>query len=213
MFCVINTVNVKTGFGVPELQDGAQRSQSRAPAGSVVGGLEAPGPHPGGGTRGLREVCHAGAFRARRGGRGVQCNGPAGGLHRRQRLSQEPLSERHLDVHRRALQSAHGIAPRHSEHARAALGEYTGGRVWIENDEGDSPAWLEDKKGGRELRGRWLDMHDKSVSFDARRYHKVEPHEGSMWALAAYVPQAYARATEQHRQALREAGFPLPALS
>ena len=102
--------------------------------------------------------------------------------------------------------------PGHSNHA-LALGKYTGGRVWIEDDEGDSPAWLEDKKGGRELRGRWLDMHDKPVSFDARRYHKVEPHEGSMWALAAYVPQAYARATEQHRQALREAGFPLPALS
>ncbi|OLP80782.1 hypothetical protein AK812_SmicGene38759 [Symbiodinium microadriaticum] len=92
--------------------------------------------------------------------------------------------------------------PGHSNHA-LALGEYTGGRVWIEDDEGDSPAWLEDKKGGRELRGRWLDMHDKPVSFDARRYHKVEPHEGSMWALAAYVPQAYARATEQHRQACR----------
>ena len=47
-------------------------------------------------------------------------------------------------------------------------------------------------------------MHDKPVSFDARHYHMVEPHEGSMWALAAYVPQAFARATEQHRQALRE---------
>ena len=80
--------------------------------------------------------------------------------------------------------------PGHSNHA-LALGEYTGGRVWIEDDEGDSTARLEDKKGGRELRGRWLDMHDKPVSFDARRYHKeVEPHEGSMWALAAYVPQA-----------------------
>ena len=67
--------------------------------------------------------------------------------------------------------------PGHSNHA-LALGEYTGGRVWIEDDEGDSPAWLEDKKGGRELRGRWLDMHDKPVSFDARRYHKVEPSGG-----------------------------------
>ncbi|CAE7236559.1 unnamed protein product [Symbiodinium sp. CCMP2592] len=128
-------------------------------------------------------------------------------------LSQEPLSERHLDVHRSALQPSHGAAPRHSEHAShaLALGDYTGGRVWIEDDEGDSTAWLADKKGERELRGRWLDMHEKPVSFDARRYHMVEPHEGSMWALAAYVPQAYARATEQHRQALREAGFPLPA--
>ncbi|CAE7405270.1 unnamed protein product [Symbiodinium sp. CCMP2592] len=53
----------------------------------------------------------------------------------------------------------------------------------------------------RRRRG-WLDMHDKPVSFNARRYHMVEPHQGSMWALAAYV---------QHREALREAGFPLPS--
>ena len=37
-------------------------------------------------------------------------------------------------------------------------------------------------------------------------------NEGSMWALAAYVPQAFARATEQHRQVLRAAGFLLPEI-
>ena len=71
--------------------------------------------------------------------------------------------------------------PGHLNHA-LALGDYAGGWVWIEDDE-----------------GRWLDMHDKPVSFN-------------MWALAAYVPQAYAslcRATEQRRGSLREAGFPL----
>ena len=36
-------------------------------------------------------------------------------------------------------------------------------------DEGDSAAWLATKKSER-LRGRWLDMHDTPVSFDARRY-------------------------------------------
>ncbi|OLP77399.1 hypothetical protein AK812_SmicGene42545 [Symbiodinium microadriaticum] len=55
---------------------------------------------------------------------------------------------------------------------------------------GGSTAWLADKKGSRELRGKWLDMHDKPVSFDARHYHMVDPHEGRMWALAADVPQA-----------------------
>ena len=35
--------------------------------------------------------------------------------------------------------------PGHSNHA-LALGDYTGGRVWIEDDEGDSTAWLADKK-------------------------------------------------------------------
>ena len=97
--------------------------------------------------------------------------------------------------------------PGHSNHA-LALGDYTGGRVWIEDDEGDSTAWLDDKKGGREL---WTCTTSPSASMLAAIIsHKVEPHEGSMWALAAYVPQAYARATEQHREALREAGFPLP---
>ena len=95
--------------------------------------------------------------------------------------------------------------PGHLNHA-LALGDYTGGRVWIEDDEGDSAAWLADKKGGRELRGRWLDIRQLRCP----PVHMVEPHEGSMWALAAYVPQAYARATEQHREALEEAGFPLP---
>ena len=108
----------------------------------------------------------------------------------------------HRDIQNMIGQPNHAIA----------LGDFIGGRVWIEDDEGDSMARLATKKGERELRGRWLDMHDKPVSFDARRYHMVEPHEGSMWALAAYVPQAYTRSTEQHRQALREAGFPLPTL-
>ena len=45
--------------------------------------------------------------------------------------------------------------PRHSNHA-LALGDYTGGRVWIEDDDGDSTAWLEQVAGharqARELR-------------------------------------------------------------
>ena len=63
-------------------------------------------------------------------------------------------------------------------------------------DRVSSPRWglqaqNHPKRGDRELRGRWLDMHDKPVSFDApRRYHMVEP-PARMRALAAYVPQAY----------------------
>ena len=116
MWCVKKK---KHGIGVPERRGGAHRSQSRAAAGPVVGGLEAPGAHPGGGAGGVRKVRNAGAVGARRRGRGLQCHRPAGGLRSRQRLSPQPLSERHLDVHRRALQSPHGPAPGHSEHARA----------------------------------------------------------------------------------------------
>ena len=151
---------------------------------------------------GLREVCWTlWAVRARRGGRGFQCHGPARGLQRGEPLSQEPLwaGTGHSE-YAWALESCTG--PR-GLHRRAGVDRRRRGGLHglAGRQEG----------GPRELRGRWLDMHDKPVSFDARRYHMVEPHEGSMWALAAYVPQAYARATEQHRQALREASFPLPA--
>ena len=82
---------------------------------------------------------------------------------------------RYLDVHRRAFQSPHGPAPRHPEHARAlescAGSEevlYTGGRVWIEDDEGDTTAWLEDKKGSRNCgAGGWTCTTSPSASMRA----------------------------------------------
>ena len=39
----------------------------------------------------------------------------------------------------------------------------------------------------KNLAKTWIDSHDKPMSFNARRYHKIEPHEGHMWALAAYT--------------------------
>ena len=52
------------------------------------------------------------------------------------------------------------------------------------------------------FRGSWLDMHDKPVSFNARRYHKVEPHEGHMWAIAAYTLTAFRRCSDEKREEL-----------
>ena len=66
-----------------------------------------------------------------------------------------------------------------------ALGSFSGGRVWIEDDEGTSMEKLSKNGKVRELKGSWVDIHDKPVSFNARRFHKIEPHEGHMWALAA----------------------------
>ena len=51
---------------------------------------------------------------------------------------------------------------RHLNHA-LALGDYTGGRVWIEDEEKDSAALWAAKKGDRELRGKWPDMHDSMI--------------------------------------------------
>ena len=80
---------------------------------------------------------------------------------------------------RRALQTPHGHRdiqnmPEHLNHA-LALGDYRRACGSKTTKGTRPPGWP--TKGGRKLR---LDMHDKPVSFDARRYHKVETHEGSM---------------------------------
>ena len=91
-----------------------------------------------------------------------------------------------------------------------ALGRYTGGRVWVEDDEGTSPDEVVMKKKIHRLRGSWIDMHDCSVSFNARRFHKVEPHEGHMWAIAAYTPTAFRRCSDENREELACLNFPVP---
>ena len=69
------------------------------------------------------------------------------------------------------------------------LGSLSGGRVWVEDENGDAPEKVEIKTKTRTLIGTWHDIHDRPITFDARRFHQVEPHEGHMWALAAYTPR------------------------
>ena len=90
-----------------------------------------------------------------------------------------------------------------------ALGSFTGGRIWVEDDHGTSPELRVTKRNTQQLWGSWIDMHDMPVSFDARRFHKVEPHEGRMWAVAAYTPQAFKRCSPENRDAATVLGFPV----
>ena len=54
-----------------------------------------------------------------------------------------------------------------------ALGSFTGGRIWVEDDDGTSSELRVTKRNTQQLWGSWIDMHDKPVSFNARRFHKV----------------------------------------
>ena len=56
------------------------------------------------------------------------------------------------------------------------LGTFNGGRVWIEDEEGTSIETTTKNGKVRELKGTWIDIHDKPMSFNARRFHKIEPH-------------------------------------
>ena len=92
------------------------------------------------------------------------------------------------------------------------LGSFTGGRVWIEDDEGTSTEKLAKNNKAFELKGSWIDIHDKPVSFNTRCLHKTEPHEGHMWALAAYTPQSFRRCSSEVLERLESLKFPLPPI-
>ena len=66
----------------------------------------------------------------------------------------------------------------HMNHA-ITLGSFSGGRVWVENENGSFPVQVKLRTKTRFLMGTWHDIHDKPMTFDARRFHQVEPHEGT----------------------------------
>ena len=113
-----------------------------------------------------------------------------------------PCAGLHRDIHNSAIH----------RNCVIGLGDYSGGRIWLEDASGDCPAQLIKDNVTQELRGTWLDMHDTPICFNARhRFHMVEPHDGKMWALAAYTPLIYRRASVLHIDMLKLCGFPTSA--
>ena len=47
------------------------------------------------------------------------------------------------------------------------------------------------------------------LAFFGGRIGEIEPHEGHMWALAAYTPQSFRRCSHEVCLQLEELGFPL----
>ena len=95
----------------------------------------------------------------------------------------------------------------HMNHA-ITLGSFSGGRVWVEDENGSFPAEVKLRTKTRSLMGMWHDIHDKPITFDARRFHQVEQREGHMWALAAYVPQAFRWISDENVERFLSLNFP-----
>ena len=93
---------------------------------------------------------------------------------------------------------------------RYHFGKFHGGRVWIEDENGQATALLETKSGPKP-RGTWVDMHDKPVSFNARKYHMLEKLAETCGSCRV-ASQAYKHACESHVTQLMELGFPVPPL-
>ena len=61
----------------------------------------------------------------------------------------------------------------HPNHA-ITLGSFTGGRVWVENENGDVPAEVQMKTKTRALIGSWHDIYDKPITFDFIKSSRVK---------------------------------------
>ena len=69
----------------------------------------------------------------------------------------------------------------HANHA-ITLGNFMEGCVWVEDKNGQTTALLQTKSGQKLLWGTRIDMHDKTFSFNAWKYHVLEEpwkHVGS----------------------------------
>ena len=154
---MINAGNVKNGTGLPDRHGRALRSQSREAAGPVVGGLKDPGRTRAVGPGAYERYALLGLF----GHGGVVGVSRATGLREACAAVNHFLKSRFqqgtwtsiavLFNSRMGLHRDIQNMPGHSNHA-LALRDYTAERVWIEDDEGHSAAWLDDKST-RELRG------------------------------------------------------------
>ena len=136
-------------------------------------------------------------------------------MHRGHSFSARPLSKRNLDFHSGVVESSNWNASRHSKHGwqtepcdhsrefhrRQSVDQ--GRRRNFDGKTCKSNKVLE-------LKGSWIDIHNRSMSFNARRFHKIEPHTGHMWALAAYTPKSFRRCSKEVIASLESLEFPLP---
>ena len=82
--------------------------------------------------------------------------------------------------------------------------------MWIEDDEGaPRPGWKTRRAAGSCEAGGWTCTTSPSASMLAAII-RSSPTKAACGLLLLMFHKPIARATEQHRQALREAGFPLP---
>ena len=88
------------------------------------------------------------------------------------------------------------------------LGDYKGGRLWIESPCGQHPPPVITKKWQETLRGDLVDVRDKWFKFDPHCYHAVEPVTGGRRVSVALLsPRAWKRIPPHALCEIQDLGF------
>ena len=89
-----------------------------------------------------------------------------------------------------------------------AMGNYEGGRLWVESPVGLYPPPHATEPWHHNLRGDYHDLHNTWVKFSPRCYHAVEEvTSGRRVSLALFSPRSWTRISPHALSELQDAGF------
>ena len=96
-----------------------------------------------------------------------------------------------------------------------ALGDFTGGELWLEGPTGQIPVLLPERVGptykkGQTYYGHALKTRHKWLRFDGRRLHGTMPFEGERYSFIFYSCCRADQVEPEIRDQLQAVGFPLP---
>ena len=93
-----------------------------------------------------------------------------------------------------------------------AVGEFVGGGLWIEGNEGEGPV-SKLLPGGVRVFGSVFDIGVEPVVFSGDRWHASEEWQGTTrWVLSAFVPREFRSIEDGQREQLEGLGFPIRAV-
>ena len=84
------------------------------------------------------------------------------------------------------------------------LGDFSGGQVWVEEENGPDIRQVAPRK---RVRGRLHAPQRQVLSFSPRRLHGPEPWHGERWSIVAYQTRSARKLNRAQRRHLRELGF------
>jgi len=94
------------------------------------------------------------------------------------------------------------------------LGDYTGGEVWVHDEDGSVPFTLEGEEDvnafyhvGRELPGVELQVRGTWTMFNGNQLHFTRPFEGERYSIIFFTVDRFASTPPEVRTSLRDKGF------
>ena len=122
----------------------------------------------------------------------------------------EASSEGYLSaqVNRAKKLQVHKDKNNHSTSWLIALGEFTGGRLWLEDPLGQHPPPCVTSEWQKGLRGSCHNVHNTWFKFDPTKYHAVEEVKtGTRTSVALFSPRSWKRIPPHALTELADVGF------